>query len=95
MASMHTPSYTVEIRNHDTYWLVCAVWKGVDRPYVGGYSTGTNYRLAERLAAFMKSGNAWSSGPEVLTDVDGKTYVNSNLRINTRRLNAELKRFGF
>lgn len=92
---MHTPSYTVEIRNHETYWLVAPIWQGVDRPYVGGYSTGKNYRLAERLAAFMKSGNAWIGQPEVRTDVDGKSYVNASLRINTRRLNAELKRFGF
>lgn len=92
---MHTPTFTVEIQNRDTYWLVSPVWSGVDRPNVGGYSTGTNYRLAERLAAFMKSGKAWIGSPEVLTDVDGKSYVNSSLRINTRCLNAELKRHGF
>lgn len=92
---MHTPSYTVEIRNCETYWLVAPIWTGVDRPYVGGYSAGKNYRLAERLAAFMRSGRAWIGTPELCTDVDGKTYVNASLRINTRHLNAELKKHGF
>ena len=92
---MNKLQYTVEIKNCDTYWLVCAIWSGVDRPYVGGYSTGKNYRNAERLAAFMRSNKAWIKAPEVLVDVDGKSYVNANLRINTRYLNAELKKFGY
>lgn len=92
---MNTPTCTIEIRNQGTYWLVSPVWAGVDRPYVGGYSTGKNYRLAERLAAFMKSRNAWLDTPQILIDVNGKSYVNASLRINTRCLNAELKRHGF
>jgi hypothetical protein len=92
---MNQPTCTIEISNKTEYWLVSPVWSGVDRPNVGGYSTGKNYRLAERLAAFMKSGRAWIGTPEVLTDVDGKSYVNASLRINTRVLNAELKRHGF
>lgn len=92
---MNTPTCRIEISNQVTYWLVRPIWDGVDRPNVGGYSTGKNYRLAERLAEFMRSGKAWIGTPEVLIDVDGKSYVNSNLRINTRILNAELKRFGF
>lgn len=92
---MNTLKYKVEIRACDGYWLVCAIWEGVDRPYVGGYSSGKNYRLGERLAAFMRSGKAWLGTPQVLTDVNGKSFVGANLRINTRCLNAELKRHGF
>jgi len=92
---MNTPTCTVEIVNKTEYWLVQPVWSGVDRPIVGGYSTGKNYRLADRLAAFMRSGQAWLGTPEVLVDVNGHTYVNATLRISTRFLNAGLKRRGF
>lgn len=92
---MNTPTCRIEISNQATYWLVSPIWNGVDRPNVGGYSTGKNYRLAERLAAFMRSGKAWIGSPELCTDVDGKSYINASLRINTRCLNAELKRHGF
>ena len=92
---MHTPTCTVEIVNKTEYWLVQPVWTGVDRPNVGGYSTGRNYRLAERLAAFIRSGNAWIRPPEIMTDVNGKTFVNAGLRINCRVMNAQLKKFGF
>jgi hypothetical protein len=92
---MNTPTCTIEIVNKTEYWLVQPIWSGVDRPNVGGYSAGKNYRLAERLAAFMRSDKAWIGTPEVCTDVDGKTYVNASLRINTRCLNAQLKKFGF
>jgi hypothetical protein len=96
---MNKPKYKVEIRigndgSGKGYWLVCAIWEGVDRPYVGGYSTGKNRDLAERLAVFMCC-DPWIETPEVCTDVDGKTYVNASLKIGTRYLNAELKRHGF
>jgi hypothetical protein len=91
---MNTPKYKVEIRAGDGYWLVCAIWEGVDRPYVGGYSAGKNRKLAERLAVFMCC-DPWISTPEVCVDVNEQTYVNASLRINTRCLNAQLKKFGF
>jgi len=95
MKHMNKPICTVEIVQTPDRILVQPVWKNVNRPRSTAYSTGVDRKLAERLASFIRSGKAWIKEPQVMTDVNGQTYVHAGLRINTRRMNAELKRHGF
>lgn len=81
-------------------WLsVEPVWEGVDRPNTGGYSVGKvgpkAMGLATRLQAAIESGMIWLNPPELKTDIHGKTYVNAHIRLSMRKLNSELKKFGF
>jgi|TARA_R110000824_G_scaffold190282_5_gene371798 hypothetical protein len=66
----------------------------VDRPSTYGLSTGKNRKIAERLAAAINAGVAVVD-TEVLTDVNGDTYVSGRNQFYGRRLNADLKRLGF
>ncbi len=69
----------------------------VDRPRVAGWSFGVNQRpIAERLKRCIEAGKAFK-GYEILTDVNGKTYISSEQAgfFHKRHLNPELKRLGF
>lgn len=77
-------------------YIVETHWTGVelDRPCTGGISTGTNRKLAERLAAAINAGVVYTD-PKVQKDVNGATYVQAGCKVFGRRLNADLKRLGF
>lgn len=74
---------------------VAPLWKGVDRPYVGGMALSpSKIVLARRFARAMVDGVAFRS-IEVCTDVEGHTYVSATNKVLGRRLNADLKRIGY
>lgn len=68
-------------------------WHGVDRPDTGGYAV-RNQRTADRLKAAMLAGVVYTD-PEVVTDVNGKTFVSASRTVLGRRINADLRRLGF
>lgn len=71
-------------------------WKGVDRPNTGGYTVSLKHKpLALRLKIALESGALWIQEPKIATDVNGKTYVNADIKILMRKCNSELKRLGF
>lgn len=73
------------------------VWDGVDRPTTGGWmlpDSPNGRRLAARLKAALLAGVVYSA-TEILTDVNGKTYVGARSRVLGRIMNADLKRLGF
>lgn len=76
--------------------LVKPIWKGVDRPFVGGWGLPIDARpLAERLKRAIEAG-AIHSDARIQTDVDGRTYVETTqIRIVGRTMNADLKRLGY
>ena len=72
---------------------VCPIWGGVDRPNTGGWG-GLKESVAQRLAKAIKAGVVCSN-PRIVTDVNGKTYVEYDGFIMARYMNADLKRLGF
>jgi len=66
----------------------------VDRPRSHGISTGTDRRLAERLAKAIDAG-AVAVDREILTDIHGQTYVGHRSLVSGRHLAADLARLGF
>jgi hypothetical protein len=82
-------------RGEFTVWFVWTdTRKPLDRRLSHGISTGTNRDLAYRLSTATACGRI-QSDPEVLTDVEGHTYVGSRCAVMGRYLNADLKRMGF
>lgn len=87
-------------REYDEYLkgehiMVAPLWKGVDRPYVGGTALQANkIALARRFARAMVDGAAFAN-IEVRTDVNGDTYVDAPKKTLARRLNADLRRLGY
>ena len=76
------------------HYSVWPTFSGVDRERSSGWSTGKSRPLANRLAKAIRAGVA-IDGLEVLTDVNGKTYVGYRHVVSGRRLNADLKKLGF
>ena len=72
---------------------VCPVWTGVDRPDSGGWLV-KNRPIALRLAAALIAHKAITVRG-ILTDVNGKTYVDTQSHVLGRMLNADLRRLGF
>jgi hypothetical protein len=85
--------------NEEGAIIVQPVWKGVDRPRVGGYSlAATKRKLAARLAAALASPSVYSAylgRCDLRTDIHGQTYISAFAPITGRTLNADLKRLGF
>lgn len=54
----------------------------------------THNALAHRLIQAINAGKVFKN-VEVLTDVHGAEYIGSTCMLNTRVMNAELKRLGF
>lgn len=80
-----------------TGWLVKAHWTSpdVDRPYTGGWLFPKRHRaLAERLVRAINAGVVFYD-QQVVTDVNGKTFVQAWSRVYGKRANADLKRLGF
>ena len=75
------------------YVSVHPVWHGVDRPNSGGWGV-KDRKMARRLAAAIEAGVvAVPLGVE--TDINGKTYVDTDSRVLARMMNADLRRLGF
>jgi hypothetical protein len=76
--------------------LVKPIWKGVDRPYVGGWGIPIDARpLAERLKRAIEAGAVYKDA-RIETDVDGRTYVaTTQVRIVGRGMSADLERLGY
>jgi len=74
---------------------VCPIWKGVDRPNVGGWGMLPKHRaLATRLFRAIQDGAAFSD-VTLKVDVNGKTYINASHLVLGRHMNADLKRLGY
>lgn len=82
-----------ETHENSDYYVVYAVWSGVDRPRGVGVSARTK-RLAERLERAVRAGVAIGVD-RVMRDVNGKTYVQEHRTVLSRTLGADLKRLGF
>ncbi len=77
----------------DEKWFsVCPIYEGVDRPNVGGWVVAEKH--VKRLTVAIMAGAACPA-TEILTDVNGKTYVDFTHVVSARHINAELKRIGF
>ena len=75
--------------------IVEPIWKGVDRPNVGGWALGLQHRaLAERLCRAVRSGAAFGD-VTVKVDVNGQSYVNAQHLVMGRHMNADLRRLGY
>jgi hypothetical protein len=71
------------------------IWKGVDRPNVGGWAVGPTHRaLAERLCRAVRSGAAFGD-VTAKVDVNGATYINASHLVLGRHMNADLRRLGY
>lgn len=68
--------------------------EALDRPETHRISCGQNLQLAKRLASATEAGRVHEAA-EILTDVDGRTYVQSSATVMGKRLNADLTRMGF
>lgn len=77
----------------DGHLSVWTVWHGVDRPCTSGMSV-KDRKMAARLTAAIEAGAAVTRG-DVLTDVDGRTYVDEHWNVLGRMLNADLRRLGY
>jgi len=76
------------------HFVLQPVWKGVDRPVVGGWSVGTDLKLAGRLQRAVESGKVFCM-IQFLTDKYEQTYIGATAMILGRKMNADLKRLGF
>ena len=73
------------------------IWRGVDRPNVGGWGLSDDskgLKLAARLKSAIESGRAFCE-VSLLTDCNQKSYVAAASPILGRTLNADLKRLGY
>ena len=74
---------------------VAPIWKGVDRPDVGGWGLPlADRRLADRLARAVEAGAAFGCVRRC-TDVGGKSYISAGHAVLGRKLNADLRRLGY
>jgi hypothetical protein len=83
--------YPAELRPKQPVFTVTPVWEGVDRP--DSYSWGMlPRRLAIRLAAAFTDG-AFTG--VILTDVNGRTYVNGDNWPSGRYMSSDLRQLGY
>lgn len=79
----------------DVYWS--PLNGTLDRPHTSGYlfdDDSAGWSFALRLKKAIDAGDAVIF-KDVLTDVYGKTYVNSENRIYVRTIHADLRRLGY
>lgn len=89
------PVATIEKEaNSYTVWTDWVGNKPLDRSRTFGISTGSNKRLADRLARAINDGAVFYN-PVIKSDVAGNTYVSADRRVMGRYLNADLKRLGY
>ena len=83
----------------DGYSAVKIDWSAlkVDRPITYSISTGhgaRGYRLGERLKAAIEAGAAVKY-KRIVKDDDGETYVDADVLVMGKYLNADLTRLGY
>ena len=74
-------------------WIV----EGIDRNETHGIcfaNTKSGNALANRLARAIRAGVVFTN-PEVKTDINGKTYLESKCNVMGKYANSDLKRLGF
>lgn len=76
-------------------YVVSPDWSeaGVDRPVCAGVAV-KNRKLADRLVRAIEDGVAYTYRG-ILTDVNGKTYVDYKHNVMGRHLNADLNKLGY
>lgn len=94
----HFDTVTIRTETDETGYqslTVTPVWKGVDRPNVGGWGLKLEHgALAVRLARAIREGAAFSK-VEKCVDVNGHTYISASHTILGRKMNADLTRLGY
>jgi len=92
------PVAHMEVGEHGLSVTVSWPEAGVDRPSTGGYGLGADTaasrKVGARLVAAINDG-AVHFDPEILTDVNGATYVSASRRVFGRQLRADLTRIGY
>ena len=85
----------VEVTNDGTRINVTPIWAGVDRPVSFMWGLKPSHgRLADRLVRAVKAGVVIVN-PHVKRDINGRSYVEFDLKVSGRHLNADLKRLGY
>lgn len=85
----------VQITVAEGRFIVTPIWGNVDRPNTGGFSCGPNQSLAHRLQKAIVDEAVWYEDPSIERDGNGYSYVNAQLGISMRHINAELKKLGY
>jgi hypothetical protein len=76
-------------------FLISPVWKGVDRPNIGGIGLPRrDAKLVPLIERAMRDGAFWSHAA-VAIDVNGKTYVAAAAVVSGRHLTADLRRLEY
>jgi len=90
----YTPTATIE--SDDSGITVRTTWSGdVDRKDGIGWGFAPNkMALALRLVRAVNDGVVFGT-PEVLTDINGKTYINADKKVMGKYANADLNRLGY
>lgn len=71
------------------------IWKDVDREHSSGWGFRPEQRpIAERLRKAILD-DAFFTDAQVLTDVDGRTYVGANHGAMGRTMERDLERIGY
>jgi len=73
--------------------VIDPVWKGVDRPIVGGW-VHHNVKTAKRMVDAVYTGAAFSVVKR-LVDVNKRTYIGTVSIIYWKQANADLKKLGY
>lgn len=87
-----TMSMVVTKDDHLTVWAQFT-GEGIDRPRTTGM-TVKDMTMAHRLIRASLALKAVSDF-KIMTDVNGKTYVDFNWKVLARMLNADLRRLGY
>lgn len=77
-----------------TSYAVQIIWNDVDRPSTGCWLV-PSISLANRLRDAIESGKVFYLEPKIMKDASNETFVHVTLALSMRRLNSELKKFGF
>lgn len=86
------PASVQQTPRENGFVLVSPVWTGVDRPVTFGWIVPK--KLVGRLTQALMAGVVCRR-PEVMTDLNGHTYMTYDCQVTGRYLNADLKRLGF
>lgn len=91
----HVEVQVETLQDGSAHLSVDPIWRGVDRPDVGGWGLRlTDRRLADRLVLAVRSGAAFSCVRKCV-DVAGNSYISAEHAVMGRKLNADLRRLGY
>ena len=93
-----TPKVTIQPYSEYPGLHVITVWEvdePVDYTHEMGYVFGAHDQvLAERMKAAIEAGVIFIN-PRIITYIDGKTYVRSDVQVWGKYANKDLKKLGF